>query len=78
MDNPATYRIQVDGVVPERWLERLGGMRIVSETADGVALEGWVPDQAALAGVLNTLVELHLTLREVSRLRDRSGSIGSP
>ena len=71
MDNPATYRILVDGVVPERWLERLGGMRIVS-------LEGRLPDQAALAGVLNTLVELHLTLREVYRLRDRSGSIGSP
>jgi len=72
MDNPATYRILVDGVVPERWLERLGGMRIVSETEDGVALEGRLPDQAALAGVLNTLVELHLSLREVSRLRDQS------
>jgi hypothetical protein len=31
-------------------------------------LEGWLPDQAALAGVLNTLYELHLPLLSVEIL----------
>jgi hypothetical protein len=31
-------------------------------------LEGELSDQAALAGVLNTLYELHLTLLSVNRL----------
>jgi len=51
-------------------------MRIVAKTADGVALEGWLSDQAALAGVLNTLVELHLPVQEVSRLRKASPGDG--
>ena len=68
MDKPAVYRIKVRGVVPESWIDRLGGMEIVSVTSGATTLEGQVRDQAALKGVLDTLYELHLSLVEVTSL----------
>ena len=66
MDKPATYRISVHGIVPESWINRLGGMRIVAVSSAGTTLEGWLPDQAALKGVLDTLYELRLCIEEVT------------
>ena len=66
MDKPAVYRIKVRGVVPESWVDRLGGMRIVAVSSIETMLEGWLPDQAALKGVLDTLYELRLCLEEVT------------
>ena len=68
-DRAGNYRIRVRGYLDDSWTDRLGGMRI---TASGLndqvpvtALDGQVRDQAELAGVLNTLYELHLTLLSV-------------
>ncbi len=71
MDKPGAYRIKVRGVVPDGWLDRLGGLQIVVTTAEGVTLEGWLPDQAALNGVLDTLYSLHLPIVEVTRLPEQ-------
>ena len=68
MDKPNIYRIKVRGSVPERWIDRLGGMRIVAVSSALTTLEGWLPDQAALIGVLDTLYELRLGLEEVTCL----------
>jgi hypothetical protein len=68
LDKPAVYKIKVRGVVPESWIDRLGGMRIVDVSSDATTLEGWLPDQAALKGVLDTLYELRLRLKEVTCL----------
>jgi hypothetical protein len=68
LDKPATYRIIVHGIVPENWIDRLGGMQIVAGSPTGSTLEGWLPDQAALKGVLDTLYELHLRIEEVTCL----------
>jgi hypothetical protein len=65
LDKPADYRIKVRGVVPESWTDRLGGMGIVSVTSAATTLEGWLPDQAALNGVLDALYQLRLPLLEV-------------
>ena len=65
MDKPGVYRIKVQGVVPESWTDRLGAMGIVSVTSAATTLEGWLPDQAALSGVLDTLYQLRLPLLEV-------------
>ena len=65
MDKSAVYRIKVQGVVPKGWTDRLGGLGIVSVTAATTTLEGWLPDQAALSGVLDTLYQLRLPLLEV-------------
>nr|NIS52563.1 hypothetical protein [Phycisphaerae bacterium] len=53
------------GVVPETWLDRLGGIQIVATDPATTTLEGWLPDQAALKGVLDSLYSLHLPLLEV-------------
>ena len=71
-DRPGTYRIRVLGLLDESWSERLGGLRITTSslTDQGVVTElvGQVRDQAELAGVLNSLYELHLTLLSVEHL----------
>ena len=71
-DRPATYRIGVQGRVPARWRDRLEGMAISECSAEAESpatiLVGELADQVALAGVLNTLVELHLSVVSVERL----------
>ena len=63
-DNPADYRISVQGRINPSWSDRLEGMTIRQTAADAgppvTTLQGELKDQAALAGVLNTLYELHL------------------
>ena len=69
-DRPGNYRIRVLGFLDERFSKRLGGLRISQcslKGHDGLVTElvGQVRDQAELAGLLNSLYELHLTLRSV-------------
>jgi len=71
MDKSASYRIKLRGKVPDSWTDRLGSMTIVETTPEGMTLEGRLPDQAALAGVLDTLFSLNLPILEVSCLADR-------
>ena len=71
-DRSGNYRIRVQGFLDESWSERLGGLRITSSSLKDQGsvstLVGQVQDQAELAGVLNSLYELHLTLRSVEYL----------
>ncbi len=69
-DRPGNYRIRVLGFLDESFSERLGGLRIRHCTPKNrekavTELVGLVRDQAELAGLLNNLYELHLTLRSV-------------
>jgi hypothetical protein len=74
-DGPATYRIDVQGRIPARWSERLEGMTITVYSPEAglpvTMLFGELADQAALAGVFNTLYELHLAVLSVQRLSAR-------
>jgi hypothetical protein len=71
-DRPARYQISVQGRVDAAWTDRLEGMEICQAMAGSdplvTTLDGELSDQAALAGVLNTLYELHLPLLLVNRL----------
>jgi len=71
-DRPATYQISVQGQIDPTSSEILGGMTISPSLGEAsppvTTLEGELNDQAALAGVLNTLYELHLTVLSVERL----------
>ena len=71
-DRPATYRIGVQGRIPATWCDRLEGMTITERSPEAeppvTTLMGELADQVALAGVLNTLVELHLSVVSVERL----------
>jgi hypothetical protein len=68
-DRPATYQISVQGLIDPDWSDRLGGMTIGLVTEEAcppvTTLKGELSDQAALAGVLNTLYELHLPVLSV-------------
>ena len=71
-DLPATYQIIVQGRVDPTMSDLLGGMTISPDTVEAdhtvTTLCGELGDQATLAGVLNTLYELHLTVLSVKRL----------
>lgn len=72
LETPSTYRIRVQGRVDSSWADRLGGMTVTEDSSYDQAavtvLEGHLPDQAALSGVLNTLYEMHLPLLSVESL----------
>ena len=72
IETPATYRIRVQGSLDQSLSDQLSGMAITqAETSDKLPvtiLIGHLKDQAALAGVLNTLYELRLPLLSVENL----------
>ena len=72
-DLPAIYQIIVQGRIDPTMSDLLGGMAISLDTVQAdhpvTTLYGELVDQAALAGVLNTLYELHLTVISVKRLK---------
>ena len=73
-DKPAVYRIRVKGNLDESWSSRLSGMRIVQDEnvkhRDVTILFGYLSDQAALSGVLNSLYDLGLTILSVECLNE--------
>ena len=72
LETPATYRIRVQGLLDASWSDRMSGMAInlieSEHKAPVTMLVGFLPDQAALAGVLNALYDLHLPLLSVEYL----------
>ena len=68
-DGAATYRICVGGHVEAKWSDWMEGMSVHRpwrENSPAVTLlEGELLDQAALAGLLNTLYEMHLVVLSV-------------
>ncbi len=68
-DQPALYKIVVQGKIDPAMSDRLEGMAILGGTINKnnslTTLEGELSDQAALAGVLNTLYELHMLVLSV-------------
>lgn len=73
-DMPAIYRIYFKGYLPQSWSDRLNGMTIAAcdEASEEpvTVLFGWLPNQAALIGVLNTLYNLHFPLLSVEHIVD--------
>jgi hypothetical protein len=71
-DSPAVYRISVLGKINASWSDRLEGMAItLTKHPEGTlvtTLEGELADQAALAGVLDSLFERHRTVLSVQRV----------
>ena len=73
-DQPATYQIQVQGWISDRWVDWFGDMTItVNDNGDAndalatTTLTGAVADQAALMGLLQQLYTLGLPLLLVRR-----------
>ena len=67
-DQPAFYRIQIQGHLGQHWSESMAGLTIsVTRECDlpVTTLSGEVLDQAALMGVLNGLYGMGYTLLSV-------------
>ena len=77
---PASYRIRVQGHLDNSWSDQLGGMVITRAfTGDKqpmTILIGHLSDQAALAGVMNALYDLHLPVISVELLDDMQPGFG--
>jgi hypothetical protein len=75
IDSAAAYEIRVQGRLDGSWSDRLNGAAIRTADQPGAApvtvLTGDFQDQAALAGVLNTLYDLGLPLLSVHCLGAR-------
>ena len=56
------YEILVKGQLEEHWSDRLGGLTISYDSQGNSHLTGFVPDQAALHGILMQIRDLGLTL----------------
>jgi hypothetical protein len=56
------YALRVQGHLDPTFQDRFGGLRIEQQEAGTTLLEGALPDQAALHGVLLQIVRLGLTL----------------
>lgn len=71
-DSPGAYRIRVEGHIGDEMSDQLNGMVITraftSDKNPMTILVGQLRDLAALAGVLNELYEMHLTLITVESL----------
>ena len=71
MSSPRKYRIRIQGDLDPSWSGRLGGMTIdVDRTLSPhqVVLTGSLPDQSALTGVINSLVDLRQLVLSVETL----------
>ena len=64
-NTPAIYRIHVKGVLSSDWTHKLAGMQITTSSKNETLLVGKLADQAALAGVLEILYNLHLPVLSV-------------
>jgi hypothetical protein len=66
------YRIVVQGLLEERFSDRLAGMGIRANGGPGggdvTTLVGYLQDQAQLIGVMNALYELHLPILSVENI----------
>ena len=66
MNNPIFYQIRLKGHLDDTWSEWFEGMTIFNEENGDAILSGYLPDQAALHGVLNRINSLGVTLISVN------------
>jgi hypothetical protein len=80
-DQPATYRIRVQGRIKASWSDRFEGMTITSDPSPQAPpvtiLVGTLSDQAALVGVFNSLHELRLAILSVECLSGQRADVTS-
>ena len=75
MDKTIHYEIRVEGQLSEHWSDWFEGLMIHAESDGVTALDGCLPDQAALISILTRIQALNLVLISVSHSppRDSTG-----
>jgi hypothetical protein len=67
----ASWEIRVIGHLDDSWSNRLGDLEMKLLDNGEMVLTGYLPDQAALMGILNGLYSLNLALFSVNRVNRR-------
>ncbi len=62
------YQIRVRGELTGRWAEWFDGLALTALPGGETLLAGWLPDQAALRGLLDRLFDLNLDLLSVCQI----------
>jgi len=71
IDAAAIYQIRLKGKITSSLINAVDDMQIRQENReDLVSLIGWLPDQSALLGLLNTLNDMHHYILSVRILTD--------
>jgi len=60
-----TYQIRIKGILDEKWSDWFDGFNIMHQGEDETVLEGQVPDQEALHGLLARIRDLGLPIRSI-------------
>jgi hypothetical protein len=63
---PEYYEIRIKGHLDQYWSELFANLRLTHLKQDETQLSGWLPDQAALHGLLERIRDLNLTLVSVT------------
>jgi hypothetical protein len=66
MDKPTYYEFRVKGHLESAWADWFSGLWISNLENGEAVLSGYLPDQAALYGVLNRISNLGLNLISVN------------
>ncbi|MEQ8303109.1 MAG: hypothetical protein RIB47_06935 [Cyclobacteriaceae bacterium] len=63
------YQIRISGKITQSLIDYIDDMQIRQEYGqDTISLVGWLPDQSALLGLLNTLNDIHYEILSVNTL----------
>ncbi|HEY7812562.1 MAG TPA: hypothetical protein VIC62_04950 [Nakamurella sp.] len=63
--SPPGYRLRVDGHLDDHWSAWFGDLTLTHESDGTTSIDGLVPDQAALFGLLMKVRDLGVTLLSV-------------
>jgi hypothetical protein len=62
------YEIRLKGHLNSTWMDWLDGLEVELQQNGETVLSGIIVDQAALLGILNTLIRMNLTLLSVNEI----------
>jgi len=65
-DDPQIYRIELNGILDQKWAEWFDGFTITYQDNTNTLLTGKIQDQSALHGILANIRDLGLTLVSIN------------
>lgn len=63
---PEHYEVKIKGHLDENWSESFADLKFTYPEENVTMLSGWLPDQAAIHGLLERIRDLNLTLISVT------------